>query len=207
MEVFDCDQNSEEWFQLRAGIPTSSMFQTVMAMNKKGDGAGLTQITYMRKLAGELITGKPMDNYSNRDMERGHILEEEARRYYAYMADAQPEIIGFVRNGEMGASPDALVGKNGIVEIKTKAPHLLIGWILKNEFPPEHKAQCQGQLMIAEREWVDIVGYFPDMPMFCIRAGRDEKYIKELSLHIDRFNGQLHELVEKINSYRFEVAA
>ena len=109
--------------------------------------------------------------------------------------------VGFVRNGRKGCSPDALLGIAGMLEIKTKLPHLLNDVILKDEFPPEHKAQCQGGLWVCEREWIDIAIYWPGLPLFRKRAYRDEAYIANLAAEVNRFNVELLETVEKISSY------
>lgn len=201
MQIFDIEQNTPDWDRARAGIPTSSMFKDVMARTPGGKAYGKTRQTYMRKLAGEILTDAPMENYSNADMQRGHDMEDEARKYYAFMTDSEPAQIGFVRNGQKGSSPDSFIGENGILEIKTKAPHLLIELIEKDQFPPEHKAQCQGQLWVCEREWVDLACYWPGLPMFVKRAHRDEDYIRNLSEEVDRFNEELAALVEKIRAY------
>ena len=195
MEILNCVQGSAEWFAARAGIPTASQFGTVMAK-----GEGKTRRTYMLKLAGELLTGDPMDSFTNKHMERGHEMEPEARRFYAFQNDVEPELVGFIRNGKKGASPDSLVGKDGLLEIKTKLPHLLLDVILKDSFPAEHRAQCQGQLWIAEREWIDLVCYWPKMPVHIVRAYRDEPYIKQISEAVDQFNDELAEIVTRFKT-------
>lgn len=193
IEVIACEQNSDEWIRARLGIPTASKFATVMAK-----GQGKTRNEYMRKLAGEILTGEPMEHFSNQHMERGHEMEPEARDLYAFMHDCEPELIGFIRNGPKGCSPDSLVEANGMVEIKTKLPHLQIDCLLAAKLPPEHKAQCQGALWVAEREWIDFVSYWPKLPLFVVREYRDEDYIANLSSEIDRFNDELAEMVERI---------
>lgn len=202
LQIIECDQNSEEWYLARAGIPTASEFSTVMAK-----GEGKTRRTYMFKLAGEIITGQPVQSYSNAAMERGHEMEPEARDAYQFMTDADIQLVGFIRNGQKGASPDCLVGSDGLGEFKSKAPHILIEVLLKDQFPPEHKAQCQGALWVAEREWIDIVCYWPRMPLFVKRAFRDEEYIANLAGEVDRFNDELAETVEKIRRYGVKEAA
>ena len=61
-----------------------------------------------------------------------------------------------------------------MMEVKTKLPHLALECLLRGEFPTEHKAQCQGALWVAEREWIDLVAYWPKLPLFVARAYRDE---------------------------------
>ncbi|WP_020184803.1 lambda exonuclease family protein [Methylopila sp. 73B] len=200
MRIIDCEQGSPEWFAARAGMPTASEFSTVMAKGKEG-GASKMRRTYMLKLAGEILTGDPMEGFSNSHTDRGHEMEPEARDLYSFVADVEPERVGFIVNGAKGASPDSLIGDVGALEIKTKLPHLLIDVLLRDEFPADHKAQCQGVLWVAEREWIDIAVYWPRLPLFVKRAYRDEPYIKAMSDAVDAFNDELHELVEKVRRY------
>lgn len=200
IQIFNCDQGTEEWHLARAGIPTASMFATVMASGR-GGGPSLTRAKYMRQLAGEIITGKPMESYSNAHMERGHEMEPEARELYAFATDTAPEQVGFIRNGPKGCSPDSQIGANGMLEIKTKLPDLVIECWERDDFPPEHKAQCQGALWVAEREWIDIIIYWPAMPAFIKRAHRDEPYIAEMSKAVDQFNDELAAMVERVRAY------
>lgn len=196
MQIFNCEQGTPEWFACRLGIPTASQFATVMASGR-GGAESKTRRTYMLKLAGEILTGDPMDSFSNAHTERGHEMEPQARSFYAMQKDVDPQQVGFIRNGNKGASPDSLVSTDGMLEIKTKLPHLLLDVLLRGEFPPDHKAQCQGQLWVAEREWVDLICYWPKMPSLIIRAHRDEEYIKQLSTAVDQFNDELAEIVAR----------
>lgn len=200
LQIINCEQGTEEWRQARAGIPTASMFSAVMASGR-GGGESKTRAKYMRQLAGEIITGQPMEGFSNVHTERGHVMEPEARELYAFANGVEPEQVGFIRNGQKGCSPDSLIGSDGLLEIKTKLPDLLIEVLERDEFPPEHKAQCQGALWVAEREWIDITVYWPAMPVFIKRAYRDEKYITDMADAVDRFNDELAALVERIRKY------
>lgn len=201
VELFDCDQNSPEWYQCRLGIPTASKFSTLLATGR-GGGESKTRREYLYKLAGEILTGEPMYSYSNDHMERGKEMEVEARDMYVFLTDLEPIRVGFIRNGRKGCSPDSLISNDGMLEIKTKLAHLQCEVLLCDEFPTEHKAQCQGQLWVAEREWVDFVSYWPKLPLFAKRVYRDEAYIKKLSDEVDRFNSELADLVEKIRARR-----
>lgn len=197
MQIFECEQGSDEWVQARLGIPTASQFATVLASGK-GGGESVTRKAYLYKLAGEIITGEPMDNYTNAYMDRGHEQEPEARSLYSFITDETVTPIGFIREGGAGCSPDALVGDDGVLEVKTCLPHIMVGYVLKGQFPPEHKAQTQGALWITGRKWVDIAIYHPKMPLFVRRAERDETYIEILAAEIARFNRELAEIVERV---------
>jgi YqaJ-like viral recombinase domain len=198
--VHNCEQGTEEWFRARAGMPTASEFSTVLAKGKAG-AESKTRRTYMLKLAGELLTGEPMEHFSNAHMERGKVMEAEARDTYAMIADVDPEQVGFIVNGPKGCSPDCLIGANGMAEIKTKLPHLQIDVLLAGELPSEHKAQCQGALWVAEREWIDFISYWPRLPLFLKRVHRDEEYIATLASAVDQFNDELAATVDRIRNY------
>lgn len=196
MIIHDCIQGSPDWYALRAGIPTASEFSSILAK-----GEGKTRRSYLLRLAGELVTGEPAETYQSADMERGKAMEAAARDMYAFMADAEPELVGFITRDIAGCSPDALVSGSGLLEIKTKKPALLIECILKDVFPAEHKAQCQGALWVTEREWIDLAVYYPRMPLFVKRAYRDEPYIAELATAVRAFHAELHETAERVRGY------
>ena len=204
IETFNVEQGSEEWFRIRMGIPTASEFGTVLAKGKKGEESK-TRRTYMLKLAGEIITGEPMDSYSNAHMERGKLMEDEARSLYVFKTDAELTRVGFVKADtgllKAGCSPDSLIDDQGACEIKTKLAHLHIDCLLRDEFPPEHKAQCQGTLLVTGRGWIDLVVYWPGLPLFVKRARRDEPYLKDLSAAICKFNDELADVVERVRRY------
>jgi hypothetical protein len=199
MQIITCEQGSPEWIKARLGIPTASEFHTVMASGR-GGAESKTRKTYMLKLVGEILTGEQMEGFTNHHMERGKLMEDEARNLYAFMRDVAPECVGFIRNGEKGCSPDSLVDANGMVEIKTKLPHLQVDCLLSDRVPPEHVAQCQGALWVAEREWIDFVSYWPKLPLFVTRTYRDEEYIAKLAAAVDEFNDELAQMVEHVRS-------
>lgn len=192
LEIFDCEQNTPEWFEARRGIVTASRFSDVLAK-----GQGITRRKYLLTLAGEAITGECAETFSNAHTERGHAMEEEARDIYAFQHDVEPVKVGFMRRGRAGASPDRLIGNDGLLEIKTKLPHLQLDVLDKGKMPSEHVAQVQGQLMVSGRDWCDFVSYWPRLPMFCIRVYRDDKYIAELNQAIADFVGELDDYINR----------
>lgn len=198
VEFFDCDQRSEQWYELRAGLPTASEFASILAK-----GEGKMRRSYMLRLAGERVRGIPATSYENAFMIRGREQEAEAREEYAFIADVEPKLVGFARDLDKGAgcSPDALIGDDGVLEIKTAEPHILIDLMLKGTFPGEHRAQCQGALWVTDREWVDLAVYCPRLPLFMKRAYRDDAYIAELEAAVKRFNEETDEIVERIRRY------
>lgn len=201
LQVFDCPQGSTEWYAARAGIPTASEFATVMARGR-GGAESKTRRKYMLQLIGERLTGQPMESYTNAHMERGKAMEDEARDLYAMVREVEPQRVGFMRRGDAGASPDSLVGADGLVEIKTKLPHLQIEVLLANRLPPEHVAQVQGQLWISGRQWVDFVSYWPGLPLFVTRVHRDETYIATIAAEVAEFIAEMAAVTAQVENYR-----
>jgi hypothetical protein len=204
LEIIDCEQNSPEWHQARLGIATASSFDAIMTPGKTKTEQK-TRRTYMLKLAGEILTGEPTEMVMTRAMERGHLLEPEARDLYQLQTGTRVNRVGFLRRGRVGCSPDALIGADGGLEIKTKEPHLLIDVTDKDEFPEEHKAQVQGAMWLTGREWWDIAIYWPRLPLFVKRTFRDEAYIATLAAEVDRFNTDLDAIVAQMRQ-RMEIS-
>lgn len=206
VEVFEeVEQGSEEWVNLRLGVPTASNFALVMADAKDGE-ASKTRARYMRMLAGEILTGRPAEGkIITAAMQRGRDMEPEARQHYLDRHFVDLRQVGFIRrrlpSGRYaGCSPDALIGDRKALEIKTMAPDLMIERLEKGAgMPPEHKAQCQGTLWIGDFQEVDLLLFysgFPVAPKFTVM--RDETYIRELANAVEIFEFETRRLVEKI---------
>jgi hypothetical protein len=202
MQIIDCEQGSPEWFAARMGIPTSSSSPASCITKGRGEnGESRARDLYMRKLAGELLTGEPMVSYRTPTWSAGSCRRMKRATSMRLMKGVDPERVGFIRNGNAGCSPDSLIDKNGGLEIKCALPHVQIERIEKDQLPPEHKAQVQGNLWLAEREYWDFTSYSPRLPLFVTRVYRDEKYIADLAKAVDQFNEELAALVARIRSY------
>lgn len=216
VEVFDkVDQRSPEWYELRLGIPTASVFSTVMANGKDG-GESLTRAELLRQLAGEVLTERPCETRFKSDaMQRGIDMEPAARDYYSRTRLVELELVGFVRRtihnpfGDpvvIGCSPDAYVAKTNrrkLLQIKTMKPENLIAMSEKGlaGFPREHRAQCQGELMVTGAQEIDLMIFYDGMPIApTFTFGREESYIKELREACEVFTYDLRKLVEKIKA-------
>lgn len=197
MKVHQCVQGSQEWLQLRAGIPTASAFDKILS--PKGKLSSQAE-KYMFTLLAELIMGHPVLEYVSTWMDRGHQSESEAVAFYEGQVGADTEKIGFITtdDGQIGASPDRLVGADGLLEIKVPKESTHVGYLLKRAVDQEYFPQVQGQLWIAERRWLDILSYHPEMPPALIRVERDEAYIATLSFAVGEFAKALEQLAQQL---------
>ena len=200
----DFDQGSPEWFKVRLGIPTASVFSTVMASGKDG-GDSIGREKLLRKLAGEILTGQPAEEeFRNVATERGRALEDEARQSYCRRKGVEIRRVAFGRNFEglklCGASPDSLVGFDGGLEVKTARADV-IQEMLNNPASAAraHRAQVHGNMMVFERDWWDLTIYsHANLPAIDVRIYRDETYLRELVNQIEIFNFDLKKRVEQI---------
>ena len=197
--IREVEQGSAEWLGLRLGIPTASMFECLLVNGKGEAGFGAGALTYMDQLIGERITGEAAElPFSTRATERGHELEQVARDLHLVTYELPTEQVAIILNHGAGYSPDALIGSDGLIEIKTKLPKFQVGVILANDIPKDHAAQCQGGLWLSEREWIDFVSYWPGMPLFVKRAYRDEAVIRKLAERVKTFNELLEERMDRV---------
>ena len=150
-------------------------------------------------LIGQRITGELADPFAgNRHTERGHELEGAARVLYEDSEEVKTEQVGIILNHGIGFSPDALVGSDGLTEIKTKLPKFQVEVILSGEIPKEHIAQCQSGLWVSEREWIDFISYWPGMKLFVKRAYRDEILIRKMAERTKTFYEILDERMNRV---------
>jgi hypothetical protein len=196
-EIFTCEQGEKDWFDVRRGIVTASRFDDVMAKGK-GGGESITRRKYMLTLIGERLTGETADGYKNGHMERGNIMEAEARDTYSLVTGMEVKQVGFIKLGDdIGASPDGLPA-DGCLEIKTKLPALHLDCLLRGEVPTEHMKQIQGQLWVSDCEWADFVSFWSGLPIFIKRVPRDKKMIAEIHSAVSIFVEEMLETMEEI---------
>lgn len=192
------DQGSQEWYELRAGIPTASEFHRIVT---PGGKLSKQSAGYMHHLLAELLLGRPIVQEETRWMMRGHDLEEEAVRAYEFQTDQKTEPGGFITDDAavIGASPDRLVGVDGLLEIKCPAEHTHVGYMTTREVEAEKLPQIQGQLLVTGRKWVDLMSYHPELPRVVVRVERDEKYISLLSIALFEFVAELRATLEQLD--------
>lgn len=166
MIIHEVEQGSDAWFKLRAGIPTASEFSKVVTtkgvISKSAD-------TYADRLAYEFIKGGNAESFEGNEWtDRGKEHEPKARAYYSFMNDVDVQEVGFVTDDgrHYGCSPDALVNDDGVLEIKILKPenHIKMMRFHKNNerCPSDYVHQTQGQMMICERAWCDLLFFSPD---------------------------------------------
>lgn len=193
MRIHKCEQLSDEWFEIRKGKMTASNAQAISA-----NGKGLE--TYIYTLMAEKYSNNK-EIYTNKDMERGIELEEQARMTYE-IENEKVEEVGFIEFDEfIGCSPDGLVGENGGLEIKCVNDvnffKLLING--EKELDTKHIWQCQMCLYVTKRKWWDLSIYNPnfDCNLLVFRIEPDETKFLKLQAGIMTGENKIKEILDK----------
>ena len=192
----DIVQGSTAWLNLRAGIPTASEMSKIITPS---GGPSKSAEKYMFELLGERMLGRPSDSFLSEWMARGKEMEAEAIAYYEFQKNVTTEAIGFATNdaGTVGVSPDRLVGEHGCAEFKCPKMDAHVGFLMESgSLYKEHKVQAQSQLWILERDFNDVVSYYPGLPYAIDHTERDEKFIAAMAEEVGKFTAQLGKLTK-----------
>ncbi|GAH97030.1 YqaJ-like viral recombinase domain protein [compost metagenome] len=208
------EQRSAEWFAARLGCVTASRVKDVMASGR-GGAPSATRKNYMMELLCERLTGQQSGpDLSNKPaVQRGVELEPFA--CMAYEADKglmvvetglvmHPTIAGF------GASPDGLVGDDGVLEIKCPNTATHIATMQSERHDPQYEWQMLAQMACTGRAWADFVSYDDRLPeplqYVCHRFERDFKRIREMESEIKAFLEELSDLEKEMRERMKEAA-
>jgi putative phage-type endonuclease len=197
-------QGTQAWQALRIGKATASRISDILATLKSGSEAA-SRKNYRAELVAERLTGQKADGFSNAAMRWGLDSEPLARAAYEAEKGALVQEIGFADHPDIpgsGASPDGLVGDDGLIEIKCPNTATHIEYLLSGSVPAEHQPQMLWQMECTGRAWCDFVSYDPRLPqemqLFIARLHRDEVRIAAMREAVGRFLFEVEELVERL---------
>ena len=210
MREIHCKQRSSEWLAARTGKVTASNVADVIYFlkPKKGEERGeesAARRTYKARILAEILTGRCLENYVSDAMQWGIMNEDFARTEYELRYNCEVGLVGFVLHpmiDRSGASPDGLVGADGLIEIKAPNTVTHLDYLLKEEVPADYQPQMLWQMACTGREWCDFVSYDPRMPehlqLFVKRFYRDEKRISEMEQAVERFLEEVDDLISRL---------
>lgn len=189
-------QGSEEWHAARRGKVTASRVSDLIAKTKSGWGA--SRKNYMAELIAERLTDTTAERFVNGAMQWGTDTEPQARAAYEFFQGETVVEIGLVDHPDIpmcAASPDGLVGDDGMIEVKCPNTATHIDTLLTGNIPEKYNTQMQWQMACAERQWCDFVSFDPRMPedlrLFVKRVERDDERIDTLAGMIRQFLAEL----------------
>lgn len=209
LEFHDIEQNSEEWFAMRAPRLTSSNMAKIMANDGKQFGDPAKRLSIDIALA--QITGECSGpSYSNAHMERGHEEEPLAVAAYEEQEFVDTSNGGFWCDEFVGCSPDRMVG-NGVLEVKSAIPSVHAERIRTGKIDSAYRWQCVSNLLYTGSEWLDFVSYCSAFPLgkrlFICRLCCDEiiQDVEKMTKRIELFRKLVEEQKKLILNGRYVV--
>lgn len=202
-------QRSPEWYAERRGKVTASRVADIIARTKTGPSA--SRANYLAELVAERLTGVTADSYVSPAMQRGTDLEPAARSAYEFDRDCDVQPVGFVNHPTIamaGASPDGLVGDDGLVEFKAPNTATHIATLRGAEIDGKYITQMQWQMACCpERKWCDWISFDDRLPqsmqLFIKRVPRDGAMIVRLEREVEEFLAELDATVADLRA-RYE---
>ena len=192
MKIYNFEHRTEDWYNIRNGKMTASNAETIIA-----NGKGLE--TYIYNLMAEYYSSAEKENYINADMQRGIDLEPEAKIEFQFYTGLDIKEVGCVELNEyILASPDGLIGDDGLIEIKCPNDSIYFKLLLSNNIKPEYIAQMQMQMYVTERQYCYFVSYNPNFEksLYIKKINRDEEMIDKLKKGLERGTQLIKEIKE-----------
>lgn len=203
-------QRSPEWYSARLGIPTASQISRILG--KEGLATTKSAIeTYADELANEIVFGiDEEEDFVSFDVRRGIELEPLAFDKFAelkYLDFVDVQKCGFFVQGECGASPDGLVGIDGVLEIKCPRPNKFFGLIRKgyDAIDQKYLDQMQMQMMCTNSVRAHFFNYiiFNGKEMWHeILVHRDDQRIELIKQRVKTVIDLRNEFVEYLTKNR-----
>ena len=190
----DIEQRSEQWFAARCGSLGASQIADAISKSKDGKAFGSTSANLRAKLAVERLTGIQEDNFKTAAIQHGIDSEEAARLAYEAHTGAFVTEVGLYKHPAIEgthASPDGLVGDDGLIEIKCPNSATHIDTLKTEKVPTKYLYQMQWQMRCTDRQWCDYVSFDPRLPenlrLFVKRIPRDDALLAKLEAEVMLF--------------------
>lgn len=219
---YTVEQGSQKWHDLRSTIPTASNFDRLITPAKWEPTKGDTRRGLMLELLANRIFGIDAESlFSSAAMDHGREWEPIARAAYEFEYGVDIKDGGFFTDdaGLWGASPDGLIGDEGLVEFKNPAApkihlsNLLDVQMYENKpgewtahvekgseidgFLRDHWVQTQGQLLVTRRKWCDLVSNHRRLPMVVVRVYPNVTFLAKLEQALATFVHDLAMLTDE----------
>jgi putative phage-type endonuclease len=200
----NANQGTPEWMSERAGRVTASALANVLM---KKDAAGYQN--YLAQLVCERLTGQPTETFKSAAMEHGNETEPQARAFYELETGLTVAECGFVAHPSInwtGASPDGLVGGDGLVEIKCPQPAKHMKNLMGGTIDRGYVLQMQWQMECTGRAWCDFVSFNPSFPehlkISVRRVEADSKLQDEIRADVVAFLADVEAKLEALEAMR-----
>ena len=156
MKICPHPQYSPEWWAARERRMTASRATAI-----GNCGKGLE--TYIDEKMSEYYSSAEKEHFSNKETERGLLLEPVADTIFKMDYAIETRTVGFViYNDFVGCSPDRFTDADGLVEYK--CPNDKTFWILKKteKVDSGYVWQMNMQMLVCDKKYCHFVAYNPN---------------------------------------------
>ena len=196
-------QNSLEWLSARAGVVTASEFDCFLTTDFELRKGQMIKSYIARKVA-ERWSG-PLPGFNSIDMDFGKFREEEAIPAFEFETGIQVQRVAFITDdtGQVGCSPDGLIGEDSGIEIKCPTAEVHTKYLLQGELPSDYVQQVHASMFVTGRKSWRFLSYRRHFPMLMLEVQRDDeiqtniafcvstllKMIESATTHLIKLNG------------------
>ena len=152
------EQGTPEWDAMRAGKWGSSSAAVIMGGL---DTDGLKSL--IKDIAWGRVYGPPDPGFKGAAMARGHIVEPDARDWYAFTKRVPVLQAGVVEHATVSNvmwSPDGLT-EGGAIEAKSPLHKAWMDCKRTGKIPSEYRWQCKWAMWTGALGYLDFVSYHP----------------------------------------------
>lgn len=193
----------------KLGCLTGSRFKAMMTGGYGSKKWGKTSSKLAIRIAAERLglLELDLDGYTSDAMEWG--IKEEDLAIKNYERATFAEVHGqqeFQQHPEfkwVGCTPDGLVGKDGMIEVKNPNSENHLFHILNGKQLDQYQDQIQGSLWVTGRNWIDFVSHdsriaSKKLMIDITRVERDKEYI-------DKMEARYNEFEDKVEEYKMKL--
>lgn len=194
-------QRHEDWVADRVGRITASRVKDINAKPRKGKALNSAMLNLLK----ERLTGEITDIYINEAMQWGIDQEPNAIASYENITGEFVVGCGLIPHPAIsmsGASPDGLIGKDGLLEAKCPNTETHLNTLLTQQVPEEYLPQITWQMACTGRKWCDFVSYDPRLPeqlqTVIIRVHVTDVDIDAIENEVAACNAKLNQVIENL---------
>lgn len=186
----DVVQGSDDWHRIRRGQISASILDQLITPGGKPSRSGKTRMVIYELAAERLAAAQglaPEPGYVSDDMAAGHYDEARTRAMFTESTRRRVDTCGIYsltwwrgeRSYTLHASPDGLLPKGGVLEVKRRRPKYLLQqyleWHGTGSIPWDFWLQVQAQLMVTQREYCELITVYPGIPSLSYRVEPDRE--------------------------------
>jgi putative phage-type endonuclease len=196
-------QRTDEWFAVRRGKITGTDFDKIAPAGSRAVQIFCDKAT--ARFSPEYYD--PSEPFINTNMRRGIEMEGTARNAYVQERGLRVLSVGFVDylsddefTGWCGCSPDGLVGRDGIIEIKCPTEENFL--VQKGRLPLKYVRQAMFNTWVTDRKWCDFILYSSSGKLHIHRLQLDNEWRTKIESTMRFAIGEIQKIICELTRTR-----